>query len=97
MISDQYMSKTVVRDDGTTHTGIVGSGGRREIVVMKADATQVRIPRDEVDEIVPSSISAMPTGLLDRLTASEVHELLAYLQNPPSVRRFDLTRRMNAP
>ncbi|MDA1180284.1 MAG: HEAT repeat domain-containing protein, partial [Planctomycetota bacterium] len=80
-ISDQYVSKTLVDASGKSHTGIVGSGGRRDYVVLKSDGTKVRIPREEVEEIVPSTTSVMPSGLLDSLTVQEVYELVAYLSS----------------
>jgi len=40
------------------------------------------VAREDVEEIVPSNISAMPTGLLDPLSLQEVHELISYLNNP---------------
>lgn len=38
------------------------------------------IRRRDIDEVVPSSTSMMPQGLLDRFTRDEIFELLHYLE-----------------
>ncbi len=40
---------------------------------------QVSIDRKEIEEMMESKISAMPSGLLNRMTQEEVLDLLAYL------------------
>jgi hypothetical protein len=50
----------------------------------------VSIPRDEIEELAPSRVSAMPDGLLNTLTLEEVADLFAYLSKPP---RANLTSR----
>lgn len=83
VISDQYKAKTLVTDEGETITGIVGAGNTDELVVLKADGTKVRVPKESVEQTVPSKISAMPEGLLDSLTLEEVTDLMAYLRESP--------------
>ena len=43
---------------------------------------QVKIKRDEIEESKPSTVSPMPTGLLDSFTADEIRQLLLYLRGP---------------
>ncbi|MGD9646176.1 MAG: HEAT repeat domain-containing protein, partial [Pirellulales bacterium] len=83
VISDQYASKTVVTTDGLTYTGIVAPSGENAIVVLQPNAEKVVIPKDEVDEMVPSNKSAMPEGLFNTLTLEEIADLFAYLGRPP--------------
>jgi hypothetical protein len=50
-------------------------------VVSNPDNPQPQvIPRDKVEELIKSSASRMPKGLLDRFTKDEIYELLAYLK-----------------
>ena len=86
VISGQYAARTVVDTDGRSHTGIVGSGGPTSLVVLKSDGTKVNIPRDEVEEIVASDVSAMPAGLLKELSREQIRSLIGYLKNPPAQR-----------
>jgi putative heme-binding domain-containing protein len=92
-ISDQYASKTVITAGGRMFTGLVGSGGPGELVVLQADGRKITVKEDEVDEVVPSRKSAMPEGLLDNLDKSQVQDLFAYLTHgSDSPRREPSTR-----
>jgi hypothetical protein len=58
---------------------------------------EVQIREDEIEEILPSRVSAMPSGLLDNLTPTEIRDLLSFMgyvpqeqiaeQRSPAVRR----------
>lgn len=52
-------------------------------VVLQSDGKRIRINADDVEEVSPNSKSAMPEGLLDNLTASEINNLFAYLLGEP--------------
>jgi hypothetical protein len=47
--------------------------------VLQKDGKRVRIPADEIEEIKDSSVSAMPAGLLDGFSETDVRDLFAYL------------------
>jgi len=83
VISDQYKAKTLVTDEGLTYTGIVGSGGEDELVVLQIDGTKIRLPKDTIEQTIPSKVSAMPDGLIDGLTLDQIVDLMAYLRKPP--------------
>lgn len=79
VISDQFASRSVVTKDGLTHTGIVGTRGEQELVVLDATGKKTIVSRDNVEEIVPHKKSAMPEGLFNTLTLEEIGDLFAYL------------------
>jgi len=79
VISDQYASKKVRTVDGDTVVGIVSTNGDGSLTIRKADRQEIRVAADEIDEIAPSKISLMPTGLLEDLSASEIRDMLVYL------------------
>ncbi|MFC1758642.1 hypothetical protein ACFL2H_07725, partial [Planctomycetota bacterium] len=81
VVSQQYASKTIVTVDGVAHTGIVAAGATDEVVVLRSDGQKVRISESEIDEIIPQSISVMPSGLLDQLTEDEIRDLFTLLTN----------------
>jgi putative heme-binding domain-containing protein len=83
VISDQYASKTVVTVNGLSYTGIVGASGTDAVVVHQANGEHTVIRQDNIDQIAPSNLSAMPEGLFDNLTLEEIADLLAYLAQPP--------------
>jgi putative heme-binding domain-containing protein len=82
VISDQYASKKVLTTRGQVYTGILvktPSG----VIVRTNQEKEVQIPQDEIEEIMPSKLSAMPSGLLDSLTPTEIRNLLCYFGYVP--------------
>jgi putative heme-binding domain-containing protein len=80
-ISDQYKASVVQTEDGKVVTGriVAEDADAITIVTDPEDATKfAQIPRSNIDEIVTSPVSLMPTGLLDQLNDEEVLDLIAY-------------------
>ena len=50
-------------------------------LVLQSDGKRVRVAASDIEEIRDSAVSAMPTGLLDNLSVSEVNDLFAYLMD----------------
>lgn len=49
------------------------------VLALDADS-EVRVPRAEIEEIRPGTVSVMPSGLSDQLTRGELADLLAFLE-----------------
>jgi putative heme-binding domain-containing protein len=81
VISDQFAAKTVVTTDGKSYTGLVGPTGDG-VIVLQANTEKVAVAKAEIEQIVPSKISAMPEGLFDKLSLEEIADLFAYLGRP---------------
>ena len=84
VISDQYATSTFVLSDGRTVLGRVVNLSGKQIMVMTDmlnPGSPTSVNRDQVEEVVPSATSLMPTGLLDTFTAAEVLDLMAYLRS----------------
>lgn len=82
VISDQYKASIVVTSAGKTINGRIVSETEDQISVLvdPEDSTEVvDIPRDDIEEILPSTVSIMPADLLKPLNEDEVLDLLAYL------------------
>ncbi|MFN3240872.1 MAG: family 16 glycoside hydrolase [Planctomycetota bacterium] len=84
VVSDQYSGRVLTKHDGTAYFGVVhktwdGDMQVYEVVEAKADAVPMRIPVEQVAKVEPSPISPMPTDLVDRLSADELRDLIAYL------------------
>jgi putative heme-binding domain-containing protein len=81
-ISDQYGSVQILTTDGKVVAGrIVNLAGDtvRVQTNMMAPSALTGVDRKQIEEIVPSRISMMPTGLLNTLTKTEILDLMAYL------------------
>ena len=57
VISDQFVSKTVITDRGRKYTGLVVPGSEGEKVVRRSNGQQVTVKNDEIDEWVTSKTS----------------------------------------
>ena len=84
VVSDQYVAKTIVLNNGRTYTGIVGAGATGEKVILQANGQKLTIAEDDIDEIVISRKSAMPDNLVDNLTLEQISDLFAYLGMLPT-------------
>src|SRR5690606_17551434 len=79
-ISDQYGSHQILTVDGTTLVGRVVEIGE-ELHVYTADVNlppQV-VHSDDVEQMVVSAVSQMPTGTIDTLNPEELKHLIAYI------------------
>ncbi|MCC7083752.1 MAG: HEAT repeat domain-containing protein [Pirellulales bacterium] len=71
----------VVRTDGRSLNGVIRNETASEILLATGPNQEVRIPRGEMDEIHPSTVSVMPAGLDKQLTTQELADLVAFLKN----------------
>jgi putative heme-binding domain-containing protein len=84
VINDQFSSVVVLTDEGRVHNGVVVnlSGDTITLNTDLSDPNQrISIDRTTIEELSVSEVSAMPTGLLDRMTKEEILDLLAYVLN----------------
>jgi putative membrane-bound dehydrogenase-like protein len=67
----------------TAYTGIIKEQLPESIVIEVGPAPGLRIPRSEITAIEPQTLSMMPPGLDQQLTASEMASLTAFLEALP--------------
>ncbi len=82
VVSDQYAFDLITRKDGTQVTGkIVEEKDEKWLVATSPfDFTQtIEIERNDIKENKQSLVSPMPPGLINRLNAEELKDLLAYV------------------
>ncbi len=87
-VSDQYEATVFLLNDGRTVVGRVANlfGGRymvQENLAMPGKLTSIEA--DDIEEMKPSTVSMMPSGLLDTLTYQEIVDLLAYMKSAGKV------------
>lgn len=75
-----YRAYVVVMDSGKVHQGVISAETTDTITLRTQDLQELRIRRDEVEELKESSTSIMPKGLDTQLSAEELQNLLAYLR-----------------
>ena len=82
-IDPKYAVQLVVTTDGNPVSGIVAAEDKKTVsLITNPESTEVTvIQRDQIEEMVKTSTSMMPKGLLDRFTKDEIFELVAYLES----------------
>ncbi|MBI1915690.1 MAG: HEAT repeat domain-containing protein [Planctomycetes bacterium] len=78
-LANGYESYTVITRAGQTHTGMIRRETADAIYLFTTDRSEVRIPRTQIEEMTPSSVSVMPQGLEKVLSAEQLRDLIAFL------------------
>ncbi|MEM0926587.1 MAG: heme-binding protein, partial [Planctomycetota bacterium] len=85
VVSDQYASKKILTLDGKVYVGMVSEQTNGTLEIRDAKNNISSVDAEEVDQILPSNTSIMPSGLIDELTLREISDMMAYLGAIPSV------------
>jgi putative membrane-bound dehydrogenase-like protein len=75
-----YEPVLVVTRDGKSFTGLLHKDEPDEVVLVTGANQEAHIPREEIEEMLPSRTSVMPAGLDQQLTAQELADLVAFLK-----------------
>lgn len=82
VINEQFSAIKVLTIDGEVFTGVVVNL-KGDTLIVNTDLTdpnkRVNINRNEIEQMEVSKVSAMPTGLFNRMTKDEILDLIAYL------------------
>lgn len=75
-----YEPYMVLTTRGESISGLLRKNAADEVVLAKDAKTEVRIPREEIEELLPGRVSIMPDGIVRQLTDQEFADLLAFLR-----------------
>ena len=75
-----YETATVHSKSGALHSGVLRADGPLEVVLVTPSGVDTRIPRAEVADVQPGTVSLMPAGFAEVLTRSELADLVAFLR-----------------
>jgi putative membrane-bound dehydrogenase-like protein len=76
-----YESVAVATTDGRVLNGVIVKNASEAIVLVTGPDQQVRLARDEIEDLKPSKVSIMPDGLAEQLTPQELVDLLVFLKS----------------
>jgi putative heme-binding domain-containing protein len=76
-----YESFGVMTKDGQVHSGIMGRQTATAIFLRTTDRAEVRVARDDIEQLVPNATSIMPQGLDKTLSPSELSDVIAFLES----------------
>ena len=74
-----YSAFQVVTNAGQILEGVVSRESSDAVFLQMAGKPEVRISREDIDEMVPLPLSIMPQGLEKTVTTEELRDLIAYL------------------
>jgi putative heme-binding domain-containing protein len=83
-INEKYQTYKFLLADGRVVSGVITKEDRKHFDVMTNLLTPdklTRVEKDSIDQQIKSTISAMPTGMLDVLSKEEIGDLLTFLQS----------------
>jgi putative heme-binding domain-containing protein len=70
----------VVTKSGKSYNGLVTKDSVDEIVLATGPKEEARLARDEIEEMRPSNVSVMPSGLDQQLSPQDLADLIAFLK-----------------
>jgi len=75
-----YEPVQITTKKGKVYNGLVRRETADEVVLATGATEEVRIARQEIDEVEPGKVSIMPAGLEQQLTRQELADLVAFLK-----------------
>jgi putative membrane-bound dehydrogenase-like protein len=70
----------VATQDGKVYNGLIRGENADELILATGVNQEARIPRRQIDEMRPSTVSIMPAGFDQQLTPQELADLVAFLK-----------------
>jgi putative membrane-bound dehydrogenase-like protein len=75
-----YEPVVIYTKNGTSHNGVIRQDSKSEIVLATGVNQEVRIPRSDIEDMRPSQVSVMPSGLDQQLSPRDLADLVAFLK-----------------
>ncbi len=80
-INPDYVGQTVVLKDGRVLTGVLQTRAG-QLLLGDTQGRQTELDPAEIEQMQPSAISVMPQGIVEKLSAEDLRDLLTYLLTP---------------
>ena len=84
VVPEAWRLTQVITADGRVLTGGVAASDDRTLT-LRTTAGEIKLDREEIDELITREQSVMPEGLWDGLSETQVRDLVAYLASPTQV------------
>ena len=83
-VARDYTVTNIATTDGRLIAGLIREQNDRALTIQTANE-RIVVPREDIEELKPSTNSMMPEGQLERLTPQEIRDLFSYLAGPKQV------------
>jgi putative heme-binding domain-containing protein len=80
VVVPEFRSVTLTTKDGKQTTGLIVRESVEAVHLRTADLAELRIAREDIDELAPSTVSLMPDGLEKFMSRQELSDLLEFLR-----------------
>ena len=80
-IKEGYQTFRVLTTNGQVVSGLKVTESNDEVVIRDANGRDVRVSKDDIDEIGPTKLSLMPEDAVARLSYDQFIDLLAFLKS----------------
>ena len=80
VISDQYVSLDLTRNDGTSYSGMLMAEDDDQLILITATGDRETIPKSDLVSRSLSTVSIMPEGLLDAMDLVDLVNLMRFLE-----------------
>jgi putative heme-binding domain-containing protein len=84
VISDQYQAEMIELTNGSVVTGVLVRESAAAVLIRTGENPDkpVAVPKGQIANRAPSTVSLMPAGLLNGLSHTEIANLLAFVMAP---------------
>lgn len=76
-----FLSYTVVTDEGRVLTGLIASESSEAITLRQAEGKETIVLRSQIEVLRSNGISLMPIGLEKELQPADINDLIAYIKS----------------
>lgn len=80
-INPEFIGHQLRLKDGSVLTGVIRDRGSK-ILVGDTHGRTTELEKEEIEQMLPSKLSVMPDGLLEKLDQNQIKDLLTYLMKP---------------
>ncbi|MBL8815544.1 MAG: c-type cytochrome [Planctomyces sp.] len=78
-VAPNYVAQLVVLNDGQQLAGIITDETASQLTILQSNGTATIVGREQIEEVVSQNQSLMPVGLEQKITPSEMTDLLSFL------------------
>lgn len=80
-VNPQYVNYVLITEDGRSMTGMVASETANSVTLRRAEDAVDTVERSDIEELRSTGLSIMPEGLEKQIDASQMADLLTYLNS----------------
>ena len=80
-VDSRFQTRLVVTGDGQTYSGIIQQETATSVTLLGADGVANTILRIDIEEMVNTGKSLMPSGFENQLSKAKMKDLMAYLMS----------------